>query len=186
MKSMIYLAFERMQTPEERALAVFAQKKGGPERILGNRVLLKEFLDMEEKVSANDDKGPTFGKDDRSGLTPTKLEHEIRKEVDAVLTEDTGAFERKFGAIELSLKEVNTTIQRQSDRVISEVLASMRAGPHERIKDKVCSTGFPDDSFTKRFLGFVLHMEGDGRQSDCSYPYSSLSHTDFYRDGKGA
>jgi hypothetical protein len=140
MKSMIYLAFERMQTPEERDLAAFAQKNGGAERILENGTLVQEFLEAEKKISANDDKGPTFAT--RSGLTPAELKHEIRKEVDTVLTEDTGAFERKFEAIELSLKEVKTTIYRQSDRVISEVLAGMQSGPHERIKDKVRSPDF--------------------------------------------
>ena len=102
------------------------------------------------------------------------------------MTEDTGALERKFGAIELPLKKVNATILRQSDRVISEVLAGMQAGPHERIKDEVCSTEFLDDGFTKRFLGFVPRMEGDGSQRDCRTPNSILSHTDFYRGGKGA
>jgi hypothetical protein len=147
MKSMIYLAFERMQTPDERELAEFAQKNGGAERILENGTLVKQFLDMEKKVSAKDDKGSTFGKEGalirtRSGLTPAELKSEIRKEVDTVLTEDTGAFERKLRDIEVYLKEVNVTIQRQSDRVISEVLAGMHTGPHERIKDKVRSPGF--------------------------------------------
>jgi hypothetical protein len=114
MKSMIYLAFERMQTPKERDLAAFAQKNGGAERILENGTLVQEFLETEKKIPTNDDKGPTFAT--RSGLTPAELKHEIQKEVDTVLTEDTGEFERKF---ELSLKEVTMTIQRQSDRVIS-------------------------------------------------------------------
>ena len=145
MKTMISLAFENMQTPEERGLAAFAQKNGGVERILENGTLVKQFLEMEKKVSTKDDKGPTPGKGGaptRSGLTPAELMKEARKDVDTVLTENTGAFERKFGAIELSLKEVNVTIQRQSDRVISEVLAGMQAGPHERIKDKVRSPDF--------------------------------------------
>ena len=143
MKAMVYLAFDRMQTHEERELAAFAQKNGGPERILENGTLTMQFLDMEKKVSSKDDKGLTSGKGGaltRSGMTPAELKKEISKDVDTVLEENTGAFDRKFGAIELSLREVNKTIQWQSDRVISEVLAGMHAGPHERIKDKVCIT----------------------------------------------
>ena len=145
MKAMVYLAFDRMQTHEERELAAFAQKNGGAERILENGKLTMQFLDMEKKLSTKDDKGPTSGKSGaptRSGLTPAELKKEISKDVDTVLEENTEAFDRKFGAIELSLREVNVTIQRQSDRVISEVLAGMQAGPHERIKDKVWSPKF--------------------------------------------
>jgi hypothetical protein len=146
MKNMIGLAFERMQTPEERELAQFAQKNGGAERILENGILMKKVLEMEKhKVATKDDKGPTSGKGGaptQTALTLPELEKEIRKDVDNILAENTGAFERKFGAIELSLKEVNVTIQRQSDRVISEVLAGMQAGPHERIKDKVRRPNF--------------------------------------------
>jgi len=139
MKAMIDIAFEKMQTPDERELASFAQMNGGPERVLENGMLLKKILDK-QKIATKDDKGPTSGKGGaptQTALTVSELEKEILKDVDAILAENTGAFERKFGAIELSLKEVNVTIQRQSDRVISEVLAGMHAGPHERIKDRV-------------------------------------------------
>ena len=145
MRAMVNFAFYKMQTYEERELAAFAQKNGGVERILENGKLTMQFLDMEKKVSTKDDKGPTPGKTGaptRSGLTPAELKKEISKDVDTVLEENTEAFDRKFGAIELSLREVNVTIRRQSDRVISEVLAGMQAGPHERIKDKVCRPDF--------------------------------------------
>jgi len=145
MKAMVSLAFDRMQTHEERELAAFAQKNGGAERILENGKLTMQFLDMEKRVSTKDDKGPTSGKSGaptRSGLTPAELKKEMSKDVDTVLEENTKAFDVKFGAIELSLREVNKTIQRQSDRVISEVLAGMHDGPHERIKDQVCNPEF--------------------------------------------
>ena len=147
MKAMIEVAFERMQTPDERELSAFAQKNGGAERILENGMFLKKVQEMEKhKVTAKDDKSATSGSKSgapaQSTLTLTDLEKEIRKDVDTVLAENTGAFDRKFGAIELSLKEVNKTIERNSDRVISEVLAGMQSGPHERIKDKVRGSDF--------------------------------------------
>ena len=145
MRSLVYLAFERMQTPEERDLAAFAQRNGKDDHILEDGDLVKQFLEKEKEISAKYDKGPTFGKDGaptRSGLTPAELKEEIRKEVDTVLTEDMKAFERKLGTIEVRLKELNVTVRHESDRVISGVLAGMQAGPHERIKDKVRSTGF--------------------------------------------
>ena len=145
MKAMIELAFERMQTPEERELATFAQKNKGADRVLESAMLKKKVVEMEnQRTATKDDKGPTGkgGTATQTALTVPELEKEIRRDVDSILAENTETFERMFGAIELSLKELNVTMQRQSDRVISEVLAGMHAGPHERIKDKVSGLDF--------------------------------------------
>ena len=157
MKAMIELAFERMQTPEERQLAEFVEKnKGadrGPENATLNATLMKKIVDMEnQKATPKDGKGPTgkgpTGKGStgkalaQTALTVPELEKEIRKDVDTVLAENTEEFERMFATIESSLKELDVTIKRQSDRVISEILAGIHAGPHERIKDRVSSLDF--------------------------------------------
>ena len=146
MKAMIEVAFDKIQTPEERELTAFAQKNGGTERILENGMLMKKVLEIEKhKTPTKDDKGPTSGKSGapaQPALTQPELEKELRKDVDTILQENTGAFDRKFGTIELSLREADVTIQPQSDRVISEVLSGMQVGPHERIKDKVCNPDF--------------------------------------------
>ena len=142
MNAMIEIVFARMQTPEERKLAAFAEKHGGPERVLDSVGLMKEVLEKQNVATKSDNSGKAKGAPTQTSLTLAEAEKEIRKDVDTILAENTTAFERKFGAIELSLREVNVTIQRQSDRVISTVLAGMQAGPHERIIDKVCSPIF--------------------------------------------
>ena len=169
MNAMIELVFSRMQTPEERSLATFAQRSGGLERVLENADLMKVALET-HSAAANDDKSSTSGKGKGGAPTRTKLtlaqaEKEIRRDVDTVLEENTRTFERKFGAIELSLREVNVTIERQSDRVISTVLAGMHAGPHERIKDQVRSPGVLNGGCIKQFPipGLVQHLERDGK-----------------------
>ena len=141
MQSMMGLAFERMQTPEERELAVFVDKNKGPDYVLGNAMLKKKVVEMENQRSATKaDKGPTGkGALAQTALTVPELEKEILKDVDTILAENTEAFERMFGTIESSLKELDVTIKPQSDRVISELLAGMQAGPHERIIDRVRS-----------------------------------------------
>ena len=143
MTAMMELVFEKLQTPEERELAAFSHRNGGQERVLENGVLMKRVLEK-QKVATRADKSSTHGKGGvptQTTLTVPELERELRKDVDSILSENTSAFERKFGAMELSLREVNVTIQHQSDRVISEVLAGVQAGPHERIKDMVRSPG---------------------------------------------
>jgi hypothetical protein len=145
MTAMMELVFKKMQTYEEKELAAFAEQNGGVEHVLENGVLLKKVLEK-QKVPTKDDKGSTAAKgaptQTSMSLTVPELEKELRKDVETILAENTKAFDQKFGAIELSLREVHVTIQRQSDRVIEEVLAGMNAGPHERIKDKVRSHGY--------------------------------------------
>ena len=135
------LAFERMQTPEERELAEFVEKNKGADYVLGNAMLKKKVVEMENQRSATkDDKGPTGkGAPVQTALTVPELEKEIRKDVDTILEENTEAFEGMFETFKSSLKELDVTIKRQSDRVISEILAS---GPHERIIDRVSSLDF--------------------------------------------
>ena len=142
MTAMMELIFERLQTPEERDLARISHKNGGPERVLENEVLMKQVLEK-YKVVTKADKSSIPGKGGaptQTTLTLPELKRELRKDVDTILAEELRAFERKFGAMELSLREVNVTIQHQSDRVISEVLAGMQ-GPYERIKDMVRTPG---------------------------------------------
>ena len=141
MKAMMELVFERMQTPEERNLAEFVEKNKGVNYVLENPMLKKKVVEMENQRSApKDDKGPTGkGAPAQTELTVPELEKEIRKGIDTILSENTEAFKRMFETFKSSLKDLDVTIKRQSDRVISEILAS---GPHERIKDRVRSLDF--------------------------------------------
>ena len=142
MTAMIGVVFEKMQSPEEKEWAAFARPHGGADRMLESDNLMKEVLEKQKKMlekqkgGAKDEKGLT-GKHGQLPTTLAEFEKELGKDVDTVLAENTKAFDQKFGAMEAALREVNVTIQRQSDRVIEEVLAGMHAGPHERILDKV-------------------------------------------------
>ncbi len=66
-----------------------------------------------------------------------EFKRDIDKEVEEILAENSKVFGRKFEAIEISLRDVKVTIYREGDRVISELRATMNAGPHERIIDPV-------------------------------------------------
>jgi hypothetical protein len=142
---MMKLVFERMQSPEEKELAAFAQQNGGIEHVLGDGALMEKILEKivkKQNSATKDDKGPaTKGVPIQTSLplTVPELEKELRKDVETILAENTKAFDQKFETLELSLKEVHVTIRHQSDRVIEEVLAGVNAGPHERIKDRVHS-----------------------------------------------
>ena len=129
MMEMMAMVFREMQSPEEKEWAAFARRNGGAEQVLKNDRLLKEVFEKQQDESKGE-KGST-------GIMPlAEFKKELAKDVETVLAENTKVFEQKFGDIQLSLREVNMTIKRHSDRVIG-ALAGMHAGPHDRIIDKV-------------------------------------------------
>ena len=146
--TMMGMVFEKMQSPEEKDWAAFVRQNGGVEQVLESEELKKKVIEKQKGETKDENKaGLKNVLSQGPSMTVTEFEKELGKDVETVLAENTKAFEQKFGAIEVSLREVNVTIQRQSDRVIEEVLAEMHAGPHERILDKVLSTAYSWHSF---------------------------------------
>ena len=137
--AMVGMVFEKMQSPDEKEWAAFAWQNGGVDGVMTSNELTKQVFEK-QKSAAKGEKG-SVSKMQNPSMTLAEFEKELGKDVEGVLAENAKAFEQKFGVIELSLREVNVTIQRQSDRVIEEVLAGLHAGPHERIIDKVRGLG---------------------------------------------
>lgn len=140
-KVMMKMVFEGMTTPEEKELAALTHGKSA-DAILADDHTLKHILAKQSK--GKDEKGGGRSKDassvDGGALTLVEFKHELSQDIDGVLAENSKLFEQKFSAMELSLKEITVTVQRQSDRVIEEILAGVSAGPHEHIRDKVRPT----------------------------------------------
>lgn len=144
-KVMMKMVFEGMNTPEEKEVAALTHGRS-VDAVLADDHTLKQILAKQSK--GRDEKGGARSKDstarpkdsstvDGGALALGDLKHELSQDIDAVLAENSKHFDQKFAAMELSLKEVTITIQRQSDRVIEEILAGVHAGPHEHIRDKV-------------------------------------------------
>lgn len=137
-KVMMKMVFEGMTTPEEKELAALTHGKS-VDAVLNDDHALKQILAKQSK--GKDEKGGGRSKDastlDGGALTLGEFKYELNQDIDTVLAENSKLFEQKFSAMELSLKEITVTVQRQSDRVIEEILAGVNAGPHEHIRDKV-------------------------------------------------
>jgi len=137
-KVMMEMVFERMTTPEEKELAALTHGKS-IDAVLTDDHVLRQILAKQSK--GKDEKGGGRSKDassvDGGALTLGEFKHELNQDINTVLTENNKLFEQKFAAMEFSLKEVTATVQRQSDRVIEEILSGFNAGPYERIRDKV-------------------------------------------------
>lgn len=134
--NMMAMVFDRMQSPEERELANFVQNKGGAATSPGDKLLQEIIKNFQQKQK--EDKMPTKGSpvsEFPSDLA--KFKKELSQEIGDILEENGEVFERAFGAIEISLKEVKGTIVHEGDRVIETILAGVNRGPQERIKDKV-------------------------------------------------
>ncbi|KAJ7499168.1 hypothetical protein FB451DRAFT_28305 [Mycena latifolia] len=135
------IVFERMVTPEERDIAQFVEKHGGQDAVLKDEKLLKQVMDKQSK-SQSETKSKIDRSYGRAGQTDSRpsvvadFKRDLAKDIDDILAENSKMFEQKFDAIELSLRDVKLTVQRESDRVVGEIIANLNAGPHERIIDR--------------------------------------------------
>ena len=145
--NMMAMVFDRMQSPEERELANFVQNKGGAATSPDDKLLqevIKNFQQKQKEDKMSTKGGPVSDKMPTKGgpvsefpADLAKFKKELGKEIGDILEENGEVFERAFGAIEISLKEVKGTIIHEGDRVIETILAGVNRGPQERIKDRV-------------------------------------------------
>ena len=137
-KVMMKMVWEGMNTSEEKEIAALAHGKS-LDAVVASDHTLRQILAKQSK--GKDEKGvgrPKEGSSvDGGALTLAELKHELSQDIDTVLAENSKLFEQKFSAMELSLKETTKMVERQSDRVIEEILAGVSGGPHEHIRDKV-------------------------------------------------
>ncbi|KAJ7181386.1 hypothetical protein C8R43DRAFT_1170245 [Mycena crocata] len=127
---MMKMVFERMVPPEERDIARFFKNNGGKDAIFKDEKLLKQLMDKSERESkSKGDLGQTSNSR-KSAASVSDFKRELSKDIDEILAENNKIFEQKFGAIELSLRDVKITIQREGDRVVGEILANLNTDPH--------------------------------------------------------
>ncbi|KAL0569703.1 hypothetical protein V5O48_012263 [Marasmius crinis-equi] len=136
---MMEMVFERMQPAKDREIAELVQGKGGSQEH-PNDQLIQDVIKYVKQLQQKDEKGnadPKGGPQRPTGMPAdvNAFREELKKDVDTILRQNADLFEKKFEAVELSLKEVKRTINRESDRVIEKILSSVYQGP-QRILDK--------------------------------------------------
>ena len=131
MTAMMEVVFEKMQSREEEKLAEFAREHDGIEKVLESSELKKQLFEEQER------KAKTEARPSGVPTTLAEFEQELAKDVKTVLEENRKQFEKRFEGFDLLLQETKVTRRREGDRVIQEVSASIHAGPHELIIDRV-------------------------------------------------
>ncbi|KAL0577439.1 hypothetical protein V5O48_004549 [Marasmius crinis-equi] len=136
---MMEMVFERMQPAKDREIAELVQRKGGSQED-PNDQLIQDIIEYVKQLQQKDEKGnadPKGGPQQPTGIPAdvNAFREELKKDVDTILRQNADLFEKKFEAVEFSLKEVKQTINRESDRVIEKILSSVYQGP-QRILDK--------------------------------------------------
>lgn len=120
------LIFDRLCSTEEQDLAAFVRAHGGQDAVAQDDALLARLLDMCSNRGAAPD--------------VRELQKQVAKDVERVISEDFRAFESKFQLMKERIEDrVDGVVHRETDRVIKALEAS-RAGPHERILDRVRPT----------------------------------------------
>lgn len=140
--SMMQMVFNRMQSPAERELANFVKSKGGVVTSPDDKLLqevIKYFQQQQQQQKEGKDRKQNKGSPGSDfPVDLTSFKKELNKEIDDILVANGKVFERAFGAIEISLKEVKGTIVHETDRAIETILAEV--SPQERIVDSVSTS----------------------------------------------
>jgi hypothetical protein len=129
--------FEQLVSPEQKQLSATVSAKGGVKALRNNDKML---LELERQVS----EAPSLSSVEvhwaprsKPGDTSQKakdLRTEIFEDPDAAVEKNQTVYFRKFEAQKRQIiDELTSVVKREGDRVIQEI----KAGPHERILDRV-------------------------------------------------
>lgn len=124
------LIFENFQTAEEKAIASYVAKQGGPQKVLDDETLLSKLLET-RRSQGDTSKETSAVKSTRDEAQ--QVQQEVRKDLQKFLEENHKAFERRFDLQKEQIEEIHNAVVKVGDRIID----TMKSGPHERIINKV-------------------------------------------------
>ena len=129
--------FEQLVSPEQKQLSATVAAKGGVKALRNNDKML---LELDRKVSGAPSASSAEGhraprsKPGDTNQNADDLRAEIFEDPDAAVEKNQTVYFRKFEAQKRQIiDELTFVVKRESDRVIQEI----KAGPHERILDRV-------------------------------------------------
>jgi hypothetical protein len=129
--------FRHLVSPEQKQLSALVDAKGGVRALRNNDKMLLFLEGAASKAtntpSAESHRAPRAKPSDAK-LSADDLKNDILEDPDAAAEKNMDVFLRKFEMQKRQIiYELEVIVRRESDRVIEE----MKAGPHERIIDKV-------------------------------------------------
>ncbi len=125
-----------LESPEECELTEIIKNRGGPEKVMGDRTILRELFDSrlnEAGISGRSGPGRR-GADGRVDEFKS-LQEELQQGIQRTIAENMVQFQKEFDVRQSQLAEaVQSIVRRESDRVIAKVTGY---GPHNKINDPV-------------------------------------------------
>jgi hypothetical protein len=131
--------FEKLVSPEQKQLAAAVVASGGVKALRDDDKMLLEL----EKTTSKASSAPIaeghragWAKPGDTNPSADDLRTDIFEDPDAAVEKNQAVYFRKFEAQKRQIiDELTFVVRRESDRVIQE----MKGGPHERIRDRVCT-----------------------------------------------
>ncbi|KAL1749257.1 hypothetical protein HDZ31DRAFT_27873 [Schizophyllum fasciatum] len=151
----LLLLFRKLDSPREREISAYVRARGGPNACMGDERALEDLARMEAGAVVKGS-GATLGRSEstvggrrvqaqsRRGSIDLSdvfyLKRELQEDLDESLEKNMDRFLRKLGALkeELvdALEDVENSIHREGDRVVTDLTKVYTHGAHERIKDE--------------------------------------------------
>lgn len=122
--------FKSLVPPEQKELAVMVETMGG-NAALENEQSMKELATAERAFPSYSGPGNRHGGDRPFDFVELQLE--IKAKPDEAIEKNADFFSRMFDIQKRQIIEIERTINREGDRIIS----TLTAGPHDRIVDQV-------------------------------------------------
>ena len=149
--------FQKFISADEAKISEKLKGKGDVKAVQKNDALLRELNDLENGLST----GTTERNSKRSAFSMKDLRDELNEDFEQAIKQNLESFEGKFVLYQKQLKqELSKFIRDENDRL----LVAVKEGPHDRIKNEVCSPASEQSpKYSSALTVIARDLEGDGK-----------------------
>ena len=119
-------------SPEERELSEFIENHGGPEKVMRDKIVLRELFNRRADGAVNSppERGCAYDGADQF----ESLQAQLRQGVEKTISENNVQFQKEFDSrLNQLVEAIHGVARHEGNRIIAEVTY----GPHNKINDPV-------------------------------------------------
>ena len=124
--------FREFITPQQKQLTAMVQEMGGEEAVLENDQAMEQLEGVESSFSTRPIPKSRRGGDNSFDLA--SFRQEIEADPNEAIEKNAKSFNQKF---DIQTRQIVEGVRRALDRTGDRVIEAVKAGPHDRIVDRV-------------------------------------------------
>jgi len=174
MEKLMKKVFSDMVSPEEQELLTFIKNSGGADKVAeDDKVLMDLIRRRDAQVSRTNSNGPPkellmqIEKGTGALTSFAEIKAELQTDLETILERSRKHFDMMFDEQKKQIAELGNKIERESDRIIAQI----KDGAHERIRDKVRWIRHINILVTLKNIDFVHYLERHGQSKTFFFLY---------------